>query len=220
MEQGLLKKLLVKPGQTLLLHHAPAEVDELFGTVPDTVQLTHSENGTYNVVLSFVYNEKELSANLKALSSGLKSDTVLWIAYPKKSSGIHTDLNMMGPWDTVKDFNLSPCASASVNEVWTAIRLKPQDQIKASGLANSSIKDNSYADFVDVEHKQVRLPDDVKNELEKHGKAYEFFMQLAWSHKKEYVLWILTAKQEKTRTSRIEKMIGMLLNKRKNPSDK
>jgi uncharacterized protein YdeI (YjbR/CyaY-like superfamily) len=45
-------------------------------------------------------------------------------------------------------------------------------------------------------------------------------MQLAWSHKKEYVLWILTVKQEKTIISRIQKMIELLIDKKKNPCDK
>ncbi|HWW37704.1 YdeI/OmpD-associated family protein [Pedobacter sp.] len=220
MDHALLKKLLVKPGYRLLLCDPPEDVQSITGDVPETIELCYKDDRPYDVALVFVRYEEELTAQLRILSATLKSNTVLWIAYPKKSSGIKTDLNMMGPWDGVQEFNLSPCASASINEVWTAIRLKPQDQIKPSGLANSSIKNNAYAAFIDVEHKQIILPEDLKHELEKHKEAYHFFMQLAWSHKKEYVLWILTAKQEKTRISRIQKMIELLIDKKKNPSDK
>ncbi|PTT04211.1 hypothetical protein DBR11_00155 [Pedobacter sp. HMWF019] len=220
MDHALFKKLLVKPGHRLLLSHPPEDIQSILGAVPKTIELSYRDNHAYDTALAFVRFEEELSSCLETLSATLTPDTILWIAYPKKNSGITTDMNMMGPWDGVKKFNLSPCASVSINDVWTAIRLKPQDQIKPSGLANSSIKNNAYAEFIDIENKQVLLPKDLNKELEKHKEAYHFFMQLAWSHKKEYVLWILTAKQEKTRISRIQKMVELLIQKKKNPSDK
>ncbi|MNY58036.1 hypothetical protein D3C86_1943270 [compost metagenome] len=53
-----------------------------------------------------------------------------------------------------------------------------------------------------------------------HPKEQEFFNSLAYSHKKEYVLWILTAKQEKTKASRLEKTIELLKAGKKNPTMK
>jgi len=47
-----------------------------------------------------------------------------------------------------------------------------------------------------------------------------YFNSLAYSHKKEYVLWILIAKQDKTRQARLEKTVNMLSLGKKNPSDK
>jgi uncharacterized protein YdeI (YjbR/CyaY-like superfamily) len=44
--------------------------------------------------------------------------------------------------------------------------------------------------------------------------------KLSYTNKKEYVLWILSAKQEQTRHIRLEKMVALLLAGKKNPSEK
>jgi uncharacterized protein YdeI (YjbR/CyaY-like superfamily) len=46
------------------------------------------------------------------------------------------------------------------------------------------------------------------------------YQQLSYSNKKEYLLWILTAKQEKTRDERLVKFIEKLIAGKKNPSEK
>jgi len=45
----------------------------------------------------------------------------------------------------------------------------------------------------------------------------EFFDSLPYSNKKEYVLWITTAKKEKTRQRRLQKSLDLLLAKVKHP---
>jgi hypothetical protein len=127
---------------------------------------------------------------------------------------------MMGSWDAAIQYGLRPVASAAVNEVWTALRFRPIEQVKVSAGRNDAVRNNEYNAFIDIDHKTVTLPPDVKTALEQHPEALSWFQQLAYSHKKEYVLWILTAKQEKTRQDRLAKMVSMLTNKKKNPADK
>jgi uncharacterized protein YdeI (YjbR/CyaY-like superfamily) len=50
--------------------------------------------------------------------------------------------------------------------------------------------------------------------------AMAFYESLSFSNKKEYVVWILSAKQEKTKTERLEKLVEKLLTGKKNPSEK
>jgi len=47
-----------------------------------------------------------------------------------------------------------------------------------------------------------------------------FYQGLSYSNKKEYVAWILSAKQEKTRSERLIKMVEKLSEGKKNPSEK
>ncbi|MFD2147142.1 YdeI/OmpD-associated family protein [Mucilaginibacter antarcticus] len=47
-----------------------------------------------------------------------------------------------------------------------------------------------------------------------------FYQSLSYSNKKEYVLWILSAKQDKTRDERLERMVDKLNAGKKNPSEK
>lgn len=219
MDNKLLKKLHVKAGFKLLVENAPENVAALLGDF-DAVQLIFNAEKEFDALLLFVMNSYELKEQLAIISKKLKPDTLFWIAYPKKSSGMESDLHMMAPWEEVKAHQLTPCASISISEVWTGLRLKPIDLVKASALRNENIEQNEFSAYIDVINKQVTLPEDLLTALEQYPLALTYFESLAYSHRKEYVLWILTAKQEKTRLGRIEKTIAMLLAKRKNPSDK
>lgn len=62
----------------------------------------------------------------------------------------------------------------------------------------------------DLEAREVHVPEDFLAQLEADHAAQEKFNQLAYSHKKEYVTWIESAKKLETRESRIVKAIEKL----------
>lgn len=62
----------------------------------------------------------------------------------------------------------------------------------------------------DVEPRVVEVPDDLQKALSKDRKAAEFFEGLSYTHRKEYVRWIVEAKREETRRTRVEKAIVMM----------
>lgn len=63
---------------------------------------------------------------------------------------------------------------------------------------------------LDSAPRTVETPQDMAAALKKNPKAEEFYDQLAYSHKKEYVVWINDAKREETRQGRIIKAIEKL----------
>ena len=220
MENLLLKKLQIKPNSIVKVEDAPANSNEIFGNILDGIVFKYNEAEVFNVLILFSQNKLQLNNQLKNNLNAIDAKTIFWIFYPKKSSKIESDLDLMNSWKDLQNYNLSPCASAAVNETWTALRLKLISEVKRSGISNDDIKKNPFGEFIDVEHKIVNLPADLKNALEQHPNALNYFNKLAYSHKKEYVLWILTAKQDKTRMARINKTIEMLLTGKKNPSHK
>lgn len=62
----------------------------------------------------------------------------------------------------------------------------------------------------DEEERMVELPQELRNALEGMQEAKAYFDKLSYSHKREYVLWIDSAKTAETRTARVEKTIAML----------
>jgi len=217
MENGLLKKLLFKQGFKILVANAPDNLQAILGDT-SSIKILTEENEPYQGMLLFAKNSLDLEQLL--VNYGLKiNDQIVWIAYPKKTSGIETDLKME-KWSVLENYKLTPCAAAAIDETWTGIRIKPISAVKTSGLGNSEIKKNAFSEFINVEKKQVTAPADLKKLLEQHPEARDFFLSLAYSHKKEYVLWILTAKQEQTRLNRLEKTLEMLKKGKKNPTMK
>ena len=157
---------------------------------------------------------------LKAIEKSIVDKTIVWIFYPKAKTPLAADLNLMQSWEDLTKLNLAPCGSAAVNEIWTGIRIKTAASQKRSGVGNAEIAHNEYGQYIDVANKIVTLPEDLKIALSAQPEALSYYETLAYSHRKEYVLWVITAKQEKTRTDRIHKMIEKLLSKKKNPAEK
>lgn len=216
----LAKKLLMKSGQTWLILDAPEGYLAALEPLPDDVKLVFEVMPGMQGIQFFVRNSAELAAALARLAPVLKPETILWCIYPKKNKGIDTDLEMMSGWEVAKAHNLRPVASAAINEVWTTLRFRPENLVKHSESRNEAIKQNEYAAYIDPENKTVTLPLDAMEALAAAPESFERFEKLAYSHRKEYAVWILSARQDKTRVARVEKMVEMLLNGKKNPSDK
>lgn len=70
---------------------------------------------------------------------------------------------------------------------------------------------------VDLEYddkpRDVEIPKDMQKVLNSNPKVKEIFDALAYSHRKEYVRWIMEAKKEETRNARLEKLNQMILDK-------
>ncbi len=63
---------------------------------------------------------------------------------------------------------------------------------------------------LDDAERLVALPEDLQQALIDHPKASAALNQMSYSHQKEYVNWILSAKRPETRTRRIEKAISLI----------
>ncbi|MBD1395008.1 YdeI/OmpD-associated family protein [Mucilaginibacter glaciei] len=216
----LAKKLLMKPRQTWLILNAVPGYLALLEPLPDGIHLQFDATDTVNGIQLFVKTAAELGDILAHLKSLLKSDTILWVIYPKKNSGIESDLEMMSGWEAAKQYGLRPVASAAIDNTWTTLRFRPENLVKHSDFSQESIKKNDYSAFIDTDNKQITLPPDVADALGNTPATLSIYSNLAWSHRKEYMVWILSAKQEQTRAGRISKMIDMLLAGKKNPSEK
>jgi hypothetical protein len=59
------------------------------------------------------------------------------------------------------------------------------------------------------------VPEDFANAVDAEPRAREGFDRLSYTHRREYVQWIESAKREQTRTGRIEKAVGMLIEGKK-----
>ena len=67
----------------------------------------------------------------------------------------------------------------------------------------------------DTEERTVVVPLDLRELLEQNPQAGEVFERLSYTHQKEYVTWIESAKQASTRATRLAKAIQMLMDGKK-----
>ena len=215
------KKLQIKPNSHWLFINTPEDYLAYIEPLPDGVQTSFEITGPCDGVQLFARNSSELAAILEHIQPALTLNTIIWITFPKKNTAIPTDLETMSSWAEAGKYNLRPVASAAINQTWTALRFKPEEQVKLAAFRNSEIRNqNQFSEFIDVDKKTVTLPPEALEALQAAPAALGYFNDLAYSHKKEYVVWILEAKHEKTKLARLGKMVEMLLDKKKNPGEK
>jgi hypothetical protein len=216
----LAKKLQIKPGKSWLFYNAPDNYLAAIEPLPEGTTATFKPGGDIDGIQLFVTDSAELAKSLKDVAPLLKPDTIIWATYPKKASGIKTDLEMTKSWDEATKYGLRPVASAGVDKNWTAIRLRPEEQTKVSEFCNEEIEKNDHSQYIDLVNRKIIPPPDMQAVLARSTAALTFFDSLSFTNKKEYVVWILSAKQEKTKADRLEKLNGKLLGGKKNPSEK
>lgn len=88
----LVRKLGIAPGDRLALINAPDGFDDVLGELPGGVSVRRRLRGPCEVIVSFHLRRTELQRRLPALRRALTDAGGLWLAWPKRASGVQTDL--------------------------------------------------------------------------------------------------------------------------------
>ena len=117
------KKLGIKEGHRVVLVAAPDHVEELLGDLPPGVTLLRQARPPYDVVLLFVTERRILARKLPELAAKMDRAGGLWVCWPKRASGVATDVTE----DTVRDvalpLGLVDNKVCAVDETWSGLRI-------------------------------------------------------------------------------------------------
>ncbi len=97
--------------------------------------------------------------------------------------------------------------------IWSNINIKKVEELKRKGLITKSgleafnNRKVSKSGIYSFENIHTKLPDTFENIFIANPHAWDFFTKQAPSYKKTINLWIMSAKQEKTQLSRLNKTI-------------
>lgn len=203
------KKLQLKPDHKILLLNAPEHIaNELAAegyTFTNAIEVPHV--GVFDAVQLFVRNTKELENFAPQVIPLLKQNTLFWIAYPKKSSGIKADLSRDQGWKTVTDLGYEINRLVALDDTWSSARFRHKAERDKPSMFGVDMPG------IDRKTKMVVLPDDMHLALKNAG-VLDYFEKLAFTHRKEYAVAVLEAKRPETRAKRIQKTIDELLAKK------
>ena len=129
----LVKKLGIKAGFNVVFVNAPAGFVEGL-KLPADVVVNRTTQQPVDVALLFVKSEKELKQKFSHLAAKLKPTGMLWVAWPKKSSGVVTDLSFTNVQLIGLDAGLVDTKICAVDDTWSGlkfvIRLKDRKHVK------------------------------------------------------------------------------------------
>ena len=117
----LLGKLGIKEGNRVLLRHAPAALPEALkkyekGRLQDRLDV---------IVLfarSLAEFEREFAARQGSIKGSIKADGMIWVAWPKKASGIETDLTESAIRDTALKTVFVDVKVCAIDETWSGLK--------------------------------------------------------------------------------------------------
>src|SRR6478672_8605277 len=100
MSQTLFEKLLIQDERNLLIQGLPSSIEKQFAKLSFSKNVTPLlKSRKIDFALVFAVSESQLTGILQEVLPALKTDAKLWIAYPKTSSKIATNLNRNCSWD-------------------------------------------------------------------------------------------------------------------------
>jgi hypothetical protein len=206
--QSVLEKLQLKDEKNLLIQGLPSSVEKQFAKLSFAKNVTPLlKNRKIDFALVFAISQKQLKEILADVLPALQIDAKMWIAYPKLTSKIASDLSRDANWDCITKFGFETVRSIALDNVWTALRFKKPD---AAEPKKDNFTASNPAPGVDFEKRTVETPKELQTLLNKNKTALATYESLSFSHKREYVEWILSAKKEETKTKRLHTTIEKL----------
>ena len=101
------RKLGIKPGFRVAFLDAPADFRETLGPLPDRVEafegLPEKGSPRLDLVVMFTTSRAKLAGLFPRSAKSLNPAGMLWVAWPKKASGVPTEVNE----SEVREFGLS-----------------------------------------------------------------------------------------------------------------
>jgi len=117
------KKLGIKPGSVVAFRKAPPEFAAALGELPEGVRVKGRAVAPLDVLVAFFADRSALDARLHALSRTIFPDGGLWIAWPKRSSGVATDLTEDVVRELALELGLVDNKVCAIDATWSGLRL-------------------------------------------------------------------------------------------------
>ena len=121
----LATKLGIGDGDEIALIGAPGSFEDTLGELPDvaSVHTDLVEDARYDVIVAFITERAELEAELPRLRARMAPACGLWIAFPKRASGLPTDMTDHVIREVALPTGLVDNKVCAIDATWTGVRL-------------------------------------------------------------------------------------------------
>ena len=117
------QKLGIKPGLTVVAINPPANYRRLLGQIPDSITFSERLKSGSSFVHLFTSRRSEMQKKMSILRDKISDNGAIWVSWPKKSSGISTDVTE----DVIREIalplgfvDIKVCA---VDQTWSGLKL-------------------------------------------------------------------------------------------------
>jgi hypothetical protein len=121
--KSLVDKLGIKPGNRMALIDAPPEFPLGLGQLPDDVQVVGGGGKELDFILFFADRAQTLEQKMPRAIQRLQQAGMLWIAWPKKSSRVPTDITEDIVRRIALPLGVVDVKVCAITDVWSGLKL-------------------------------------------------------------------------------------------------
>ncbi|MBW7969104.1 DUF3052 domain-containing protein [Bradyrhizobium sp. BR 10289] len=119
----LVQKLGIKPGFCIFVDGLSVAYGDIVGKLPDDVRIAKTAKAPLDMVHVFATEAKGLAARLRSYRKAIAPDGMIWASWPKKASGVATDVTEALVRETALASGLVDIKICAVNDVWSGLKL-------------------------------------------------------------------------------------------------
>ena len=120
--KSVVQKLGIKPGFRIFVGGAPDAYDDIVGRLPAGVTITSRLKAPLDMVHLFATDASGLASGLRGTRDAIVPDGMVWVSWPKKASGVATDLSDVVVRDTALPLGLVDVKVCAVDETWSGLK--------------------------------------------------------------------------------------------------
>ena len=125
----LTQKLGIQPGFCIFVDGAPSAYGGIVGQLPADVKTTARLKVPLDMVHLFATEAAGLAAKLRRCRAAIATDGMIWVSWPKKASGVPTDLSDVVVRDAALPLGLVDIKVCAIDEIWSGLKFViPKDQ--------------------------------------------------------------------------------------------
>jgi hypothetical protein len=130
----VVQKLGIKPGFCIFAAGMPSGYRDIVGKLPAQVTIVTRLTGSVDMIHLFATEAAALASKLRSSRDAIKPDGMVWVSWPKKSSGVPTDLSDNVVRETALALGLVDIKVCAIDEVWSALKFViPREQRTKTG---------------------------------------------------------------------------------------
>jgi CheY-like chemotaxis protein len=126
----LLKKLGIKANSSTALLDAPDGFSKSLGPLPEGAKLLDKPSRDCNLTMWFVRSSRDLNRRIKKISAD-SDDGLIWIAWPKKTSAIVSDLSQVSVRGAGLATGLVDFKVCAIDATWSGLLFKRRKPVAA-----------------------------------------------------------------------------------------
>jgi hypothetical protein len=118
----VVQKLGIKPGFCIFVDGAPSAYRDIVGSLPANVTAKTALKPPVDMVHVFVKQAAGLAGKLRRYRAAIAPDGMIWVSWPKKSSGVATDLSDVVVRGTALALGLVDIKVCAIDDIWSGLK--------------------------------------------------------------------------------------------------